>query len=553
MAGYSARQSTYTTGDTIEDADTNDEFNQLLAAFNASTGHTHDGTAGEGAPVGSVKDGVVVNGTTIVFEGTADAFEATLAVTDPTADVTVTLPDATDTLVGKATADTLTNKTLTSAVLNTGISGTAVLDEDTMSSDSATKLATQQSIKAYVDAQLTAEDLDIAGDSGTDAIDLDSETLTLAGGSGITSVASSGTSTVTFNIDASNTTQTSLANLVTVGALNSGSITSGFGNIDNGSSTLDTGAATVASLTSGGDLISDTDGTDSIGSTAVRWLKGWFDSITVTGDVGAATGTFTGEVTGAGFTGTLDGILGGGTPAAATVTSLTSGGDVLSDTDSTDSIGSTGVRWLKGWFDTLTAGTLTIGSGSVTDSSGAISFGDEDLVTTGTLGAGVSTLTSIELGHASDTSITRTGAGAIAVEGNQVYVAGGTDVAVADGGTGASTLTDGGILLGSGTGAITAMSALSDGSIVIGDGTTDPVAYSAFSSSTGTLNVAAGGSGLSSFTAGDILYATGTTTLAKLAKGTPNQVLQMNSGATAPEWVTAAANDGGVAMAIALG
>jgi hypothetical protein len=45
-----------------------------------------------------------------------------------------------------------------------------------------------------------------------------------------------------------------------------------------------------------------------------------------------------------------------------------------SDTDSTDSLGSTGVRWLKGWFDTLTAGTLTVGSGSVTDSSGAISF-----------------------------------------------------------------------------------------------------------------------------------------------------------------------------------
>ena len=67
-----------------------------------------------------------------------------------TADVTVTLPAATDTLVGKATTDTLTNKTLTSAVLNTGVSGTAVLDEDDMSSDSATQVATQQSIKAFV-------------------------------------------------------------------------------------------------------------------------------------------------------------------------------------------------------------------------------------------------------------------------------------------------------------------------------------------------------------------------------------------------------------------
>lgn len=46
---------------------------------------------------------------------------------------------------------TFTTPTLTSPVLNTGVSGTAVLDEDTLVSDSATALATQQSIKAYVD------------------------------------------------------------------------------------------------------------------------------------------------------------------------------------------------------------------------------------------------------------------------------------------------------------------------------------------------------------------------------------------------------------------
>ena len=52
---------------------------------------------------------------------------------------------------------TLTNKTLTSPVLNTSVSGTAVLDEDTMTSDSATQLATQQSIKAYVDTQVATK------------------------------------------------------------------------------------------------------------------------------------------------------------------------------------------------------------------------------------------------------------------------------------------------------------------------------------------------------------------------------------------------------------
>jgi microcystin-dependent protein len=55
---------------------------------------------------------------------------------------------------------------------------------------------------------------------------------------------------------------------------------------------------------------------------------------------------------------------------------------------------------------------------------------------------------------------------------------------------------------------------------------------------TTVLGVAYGGSGLTSYTAGDLVYASGTTTIAKLAKGTASQVLQMNSGASAPEWTT---------------
>ena len=61
MAGYSARQSTFTSGDTITAAHSNDEFNQLLAAFNASTGHTHDGTAGDGGPVTTLRDSDALN------------------------------------------------------------------------------------------------------------------------------------------------------------------------------------------------------------------------------------------------------------------------------------------------------------------------------------------------------------------------------------------------------------------------------------------------------------------------------------------------------------
>ena len=86
--------------------------------------------------------------------------------------------------------------------------------------------------------------------------------------------------------------------------------------------------------------------------------------------------------------------------------------------------------------------------------------------------------TAVNVGAASDTTLARASAGNLTVEGNEIYRAGGTDVPVTDGGTGTSTLTDGGVLLGSGTGAITAMSVLADGEMIVGDGSTDPVAES---------------------------------------------------------------------------
>ena len=75
-----------------------------------------------------------------------------------------------------------------------------ILDEDNLSSNDANALATQQSIKAYVDAQVTAQDLDFQGDGGGAlSIDLDSETLTIAGGTGITTTGSSNTVTAALD------------------------------------------------------------------------------------------------------------------------------------------------------------------------------------------------------------------------------------------------------------------------------------------------------------------------------------------------------------------
>ena len=98
--------------------------------------------------------------------------------------------DTFDTYLAQSTK-TLTNKTLTSAVLNGTISGTSIKDEDNMASDSATHLATQQSIKAYVDAEVAAiptGDITsvVAGTGMTGGGSTGAVTLNVIGGAGIT-------------------------------------------------------------------------------------------------------------------------------------------------------------------------------------------------------------------------------------------------------------------------------------------------------------------------------------------------------------------------------
>ena len=101
-----------------------------------------------------------------------------------------------------------TTGTITYGSLSDGtITITAFVDEDDMVSNSATLVPTQQSVKAYVDAQVTASDLDFQGDSGGAlSIDLDAETLTIAGGAGIDT--SGAINTLTVAIDSTVATLT---------------------------------------------------------------------------------------------------------------------------------------------------------------------------------------------------------------------------------------------------------------------------------------------------------------------------------------------------------
>lgn len=190
MAGYSARQSTYTDGDVINAADSNDEFDQLLAAFNASTGHTHDGTAGEGSRitvVGTAADNVTFGSAlTPDANNTIDIGTSGAQFKDLYLDGTATIDGL---VIGAATAITDVDTDLTSVSAS----------DDT--------LASAKAIKTYVDAQVTAQDLDFQADTGGALnIDLDSETLTLTGGTGIDTSGSG--NTVTFAIDSTVATLT---------------------------------------------------------------------------------------------------------------------------------------------------------------------------------------------------------------------------------------------------------------------------------------------------------------------------------------------------------
>lgn len=171
----SASPGDFQDGAIIDSSHFTNEFDQLGLVFNGSTGHNHDGQAGSGPKIDT--SGLALNA------------------------VNSTILDETDSSYVVA-GMTINSLTVTS--------GTAVTSIDTdLSSVSATdnSLASAKAIKAYVDNQLTASDLDFQGDSGGAlSIDLDSETLTIAGGTGLTTTGSG--NTLTVNIDSTVATLT---------------------------------------------------------------------------------------------------------------------------------------------------------------------------------------------------------------------------------------------------------------------------------------------------------------------------------------------------------
>ena len=165
-------------------------------------------------------------------------------------------------VVGATDSQTLTNKTMTSPVINTGVSGTAIVDEDNMASNSDTKIPTQQSVKAYVDNELNNVDADLL-DGQEGAFYQNASNLT-GSASGITSV------TV-------NSIMTVVSTTVTVA-------TAGTTAVDNFSTSTFRAAKYIIS-------VSDTDDTTFATTEALVVHNGTAASLTQFGDVTVGSGT----------------------------------------------------------------------------------------------------------------------------------------------------------------------------------------------------------------------------------------------------------------------
>jgi len=310
MGATYTRQSSYSDGDTITAAHTNDEFNQLLAAFASSSGHTHDGTSAEGGPITKLL------GNTLTFgAGTAGT------------DITITFDGETNDGVFKWMEDedyfefsddilvASTEKLQfrdTAIYINSSTDGQLDLVADTEIQIAATTIDMNGALD--LSGNLTVGGTITIGSAGISEAELEvldgltvstTEVNILDGDTTATSTTVADADRVVFN-DAGTMKQvavtdlaayfddeiTAMPNLVTtaattVGALNSGSITSGFGTIDTGSSTITTtglitgGSLDIDDVLINGSNIGHTDDTDLI--TVANGL------VTVAGEISVTT------------------------------------------------------------------------------------------------------------------------------------------------------------------------------------------------------------------------------------------------------------------------
>ena len=352
MGATYTRQSTFTDGDIITAAHSNDEFNQLLAAFAASTGHTHDGTTAEGGPITKLLGDTLTFGTgsdtdvAITFDGNTsdgvltwkedeDYFEfsddiliasseklqfrdtaihissSTDGQLDLVADGAVLVDTAGDITLDADGGDVVLKDGGTQFASLTNTSGNLIIKSGTttaMTFDGANVTfagtvtigsagISEAELEILDGATVTTDELNILDGVTATTAELnimDGVTATTAeinimdGDTSATSTTVADADRVVLNDNGTmkqvavtdlsayfDDEITAMPNLVTtaattVGALDSGSITSGFGNIDTGSSTITTtglitgGSLDIDDVVINGTTIGHTDDTDLI-------------------------------------------------------------------------------------------------------------------------------------------------------------------------------------------------------------------------------------------------------------------------------------------------
>jgi hypothetical protein len=265
MGATYTRQSSYTDGDVITAAHTNDEFNQLLAAFASSTGHTHDGTTAEGGPITKLLGNTLTFGAgtagtdiTITFDGeTSDGvllwkededyfefsddiliasteklqFRDTAIYINSSADGQLDLVADTEIQLAATTVDLNGNLDVSGSITLGGTAITSTAAELNIL-DGVTSTATELNALDGITSTVTELNI-IDGDTSASSVTVaDADRVVLNDGGTMKQVAVTDLSAY-FDDEI-----TAMPNLVTVSTLDSGAISSGFGNIDIGSSNL---------------------------------------------------------------------------------------------------------------------------------------------------------------------------------------------------------------------------------------------------------------------------------------------------------------------------
>jgi len=605
MAGYT-RQESFTTGDIIQSDDTNNEFDQILAAFSSSSGHKHDGTAAEGPVLPLIGDaGSSTPLNKVLIDSSNDFIEFFVDVSGTSTQQAfisdgAILPTTTNDINLGGASNAFKSLFLTTSIVS---AGGIILDAGTAATgisytDSGTELLRfhNSGSNVIVESKVSDKDIIFKGNDGGSVvtaltIDMSDAGRVIAGGNmtvtgdltvsgddffmatntaghllvgdgtNYTPVAVSGDATLAASgavaIAADAVTYAKMQNLATANRV-LGSTSTGLigetqivaammaansvdsdqyvdGSIDNahladdavGADELAANAVVNASVASGAAI--------AVNKTAlVAGTNITLATNTLNVDdaflINSGDDTTSGVITSAGYTANV--AAGSGDVAL----NLQSGGTTkfvigIDDSDSdifkihsSTALADTSdfemtaagvasfASTLNVGADLVVTGDLTVNGDTVTVNTATLSVEDPLII----LASGNGGADSVDIGlyglydtsgsqdlfsglfrDANDsgkwklfkdlqvaptTTVNTSGTGyAIGtlianIEGGSVT--GITDIVVADGGTGVSTLTDGGILLGSGTGAITAMAVLTDGQMIVGDGTTDPVAES---------------------------------------------------------------------------